>query len=329
MGGAAFKETTHEQRIRLRKWMSIISLFPMMNEKDFSMRLPALWLAIGKEPVESIRLYGEWFVSMGMIRFRCGLDDLLDRLQDYTTPTGLVVSFITVLGLVARSYLEHPISSSDNINSNKVDSNENDPSSETLISLSGKPPPSSISNLTNGLLTPKADSNFIKSDCVLNSSPKNNSASSIRGSGHTFEKRTIFDRLQPWLLHNCHTVRLYALHVYDRLWSCLEADDKEKMPEGYCNIITFVSQSLSCRRLLNSVEERIKHPFLNRSFDPIANFNLARVFSALPRFPSERISPVSSSVFNGYTLFLDLRIVLHLQNLPLTIIFPSPSSLVD
>jgi hypothetical protein len=75
----------------------------MMSADDFERRLGSIWDAIGREPVESIRLYGEWLVAMGILRFGCGLEDLLGRLQDYSVPASMAISLISVLGIVGGS----------------------------------------------------------------------------------------------------------------------------------------------------------------------------------------------------------------------------------
>jgi hypothetical protein len=107
------------------------------------------------------------------------------------------------------------------------------------------------------------------------------------------QKKLMIHKLHPWLLHTSHMVRLYALHVFERLWTTLTEEERDEMPEGYRNVATFVDQSPHCRKILDSVDVRVRHPLLDRSFDPFQDFTLAKIFSILPRYPSERISTVS------------------------------------
>jgi len=107
---------------------------------------------------------------------------------------------------------------------------------------------------------------------------------------------TVFHRLMPWMLHNSHMVRMFAIFVFDRLWRrAMERSfcQLENLPEGYCAMASFVAGSDHCQRFLSKLSGEY---FLSEDFDPIECYNVQTIFTTLPAAceiaPAEIISTV-------------------------------------
>lgn len=78
--------------------MSLLVAFPALNSDDFAQRLPKLWSALSSESTPSIRYFIEWFVILGLLKHHCdgNMESLLNRLLEFSLPTGTVISLLTI-----------------------------------------------------------------------------------------------------------------------------------------------------------------------------------------------------------------------------------------
>ncbi len=96
--GAFLNSQAHRQRVRA--WMSILLALPMMGAADFDRELPRLWTAVANEGIPATRVYAEWAIVLGMVRFpsEAYTKSLLDRLGSVLSAT--TTSAISLLAIV-------------------------------------------------------------------------------------------------------------------------------------------------------------------------------------------------------------------------------------
>lgn len=198
----------HRRRVRL--WMSLLVGFPMLTADEFRLRLGRLWTAIEHEAVPSTRLFIEWLIVLGLLKHgrEADLEGLLNRLLEFSVPTGMAVSTLTITMLVGCKLEEQLF----------------------------------------GQLCQRA-----------------------------------LDRILPWLIHNNHMVRLFALYVFDRLVGRLDAlppaqRTRITIPAGYANLKVFLDQSEHNQRFL----AKLARDWFLCDFDPIRDYSVQTIFGRLP-----------------------------------------------
>lgn len=102
----------------------------------------------------------------------------------------------------------------------------------------------------------------------------------LEGAAQQTYLRESFDHLLPWLVHNNHMVRLYAIYTYDRLFALYRADsEKSSLPEGYINMAAYLTQSEHNQRFL----AKLRREYFLAELDPLADYNIQTIFSKLPQ----------------------------------------------
>lgn len=102
----------------------------------------------------------------------------------------------------------------------------------------------------------------------------------LKGTAQQTYLRESFDHLLPWLVHNNHMVRLYAIYTYDRLFALYRANSEtSSLPEGYINMAAYLTQSEHNQRFL----AKLRREYFLAELDPLADYTIQTIFSKLPQ----------------------------------------------
>ena len=100
---------THMQRVRLRSYQAMLVITPIISKSVFLESAESVWSYLSVEFLPSTRLFAEWFLICGFLRFpECIQQSLIPQLQQIDLPAGPLISSLCVLMHVSLGLNQRP-----------------------------------------------------------------------------------------------------------------------------------------------------------------------------------------------------------------------------